>query len=55
MSLAEWQRDSPEIETDDHELERTYRQSLLDLAALRVLPDDVPSSGRCRAAACPGS
>jgi glycogen debranching enzyme len=41
MSLDEWHRDSPELDTDDHELERTYRQSLLDLAALRVRPDDV--------------
>src|SRR5205085_2982929 len=41
MSLEEWQRDSPDIETDDRELERTYHQSLLDLAALRVRPDDV--------------
>jgi glycogen debranching enzyme len=41
MSLDEWHRDSPELDTDDHELERTYRRSLLDLAALRVRPDDV--------------
>jgi glycogen debranching enzyme len=41
MSLEEWERDSPDVDADDHDLERTYRQTLLDLAALRVRPDDV--------------
>jgi glycogen debranching enzyme len=41
MSLDEWLEAAPQLETDDDELERTYRQSLLDLAALRIRPDDV--------------
>jgi glycogen debranching enzyme len=41
VSLDEWLRDAPELVTDDEGLERTYRQSILDLAALRVRPDDV--------------
>jgi glycogen debranching enzyme len=40
MSLDEWLEAAPELETDDDALERTYRQSLLDLAALRIRPDD---------------
>jgi glycogen debranching enzyme len=41
MSLDEWLADSPVLETDDYALERTYRQSLLDVAALRIRPDAV--------------
>jgi glycogen debranching enzyme len=41
MTLDEWLEDSPRLETDDPALERTYRQSLLDLAALRIRPDDL--------------
>ena len=41
MSLDEWLRDSPWLETDRPALGRTYRQSMLDLAALRVRPDDI--------------
>ena len=41
MTLDEWLDDAPNLESDDSALERTYRQSLLDLAALRVRPDDV--------------
>ena len=41
MSLDEWLDDAPEIETDHVALARTYRQSLLDLAALRIRPDDI--------------
>ena len=41
MSLDEWLEDSPRLETENPPLERTYRQSLLDVAALRVRPDDV--------------
>ncbi|TML18281.1 MAG: hypothetical protein E6G33_00350 [Actinobacteria bacterium] len=41
MSLDEWLGDAPELQTDDAAFERTYRQSLLDLVALRVRPDDV--------------
>jgi glycogen debranching enzyme len=41
MSLDEWLRDAPRLVTDRPGLERTYRQSILDVAALRVRPDDV--------------
>jgi glycogen debranching enzyme len=41
MSLDEWQRDAPELIAESPAFERTYRQSILDLAALRVRPDDV--------------
>lgn len=39
MSLDEWLDAAPKLETDDESLGRTYRQSLLDLAALRIRPD----------------
>jgi glycogen debranching enzyme len=39
VSLDDWLDDSPKLETDNRALERTYRQSLLDLAALRFRPD----------------
>jgi len=41
MSLDEWVEDAPDLVTDDEGFERTYRQSILDVAALRVRPDDV--------------
>jgi glycogen debranching enzyme len=41
MSLDEWLADSPDLEADDPVLRRTYRQSLLDIAALRIRPDEV--------------
>jgi glycogen debranching enzyme len=41
LSLDEWLQQAPELVTDDEKLGRTYRQSLLDLAALRVRPDDL--------------
>ncbi|MBW8741405.1 MAG: amylo-alpha-1,6-glucosidase [Acidobacteria bacterium] len=41
MTLDEWLRDIPYLETDKDALGRTYRQSILDLAALRVRPDAV--------------
>jgi glycogen debranching enzyme len=41
MSLDEWLDAAPLLETDDQALGRTYRQSLLDLAALRIRPDQV--------------
>jgi glycogen debranching enzyme len=41
MSLDEWLEDTPGLETDEDALRRTYRQSVLDLAALRIRPDDV--------------
>jgi glycogen debranching enzyme len=39
ISLDEWLEESPRLDTDNGPLERTYRQSLLDLAALRIRPD----------------
>jgi glycogen debranching enzyme len=41
VSLDEWLEQTPQLETDHDALERTYRQSNLDLAALRVRPDNV--------------
>jgi glycogen debranching enzyme len=43
ISLREWLAGAPQLETDDWQLASTYRQSLLDLAALRIRP-----SGRLR-------
>ena len=40
-SLDEWLNDSPYLEAEKPVIGRTYRQSLLDLAALRVRPDDI--------------
>ncbi len=45
LSLEEWLDDAPRLETDDEHLRHTYRQSLVDLAALRFRPlPDLPSS-----------
>jgi glycogen debranching enzyme len=41
QSLDEWLNTAPELTSANGALERTYRQSILDLAALRVRPDDV--------------
>jgi glycogen debranching enzyme len=41
MSLDEWIEDAPSLETDRDALGHTYRQSLFDLAALRIRPDNV--------------
>lgn len=41
VSLDEWLAKTPELITEHDVLERTYRQSNLDLAALRIRPDDV--------------
>jgi glycogen debranching enzyme len=41
MSLDEWLDDTPDLESDNSALARTYHQSMLDLAALRVRPDTV--------------
>jgi glycogen debranching enzyme len=38
--LDEWLREAPSLDAYDGALERTYRQSLLDLAALRIRPDE---------------
>ena len=39
QSLDEWIAEAPYLEAEDPSLGRTYQQSLLDLAALRVRPD----------------
>lgn len=39
--LDAWLDDAPDISSNDPALDRTYRQSLLDLAALRIRPDNV--------------
>jgi glycogen debranching enzyme len=44
VSLDEWLQNTPEIDTEHDALERTYRQSNLDLAALRIRPDNVTIS-----------
>src|SRR3954470_2827682 len=44
VSLDEWLATTPDLETDNDPLERTYKQSNLDLAALRVRPDNVTIS-----------
>jgi glycogen debranching enzyme len=41
MSLQEWLEEAPDLTAENAALQRTYRQSILDLAALRVRPDDV--------------
>jgi glycogen debranching enzyme len=41
MSLDDWLDGAPNLITDNPAFDRTYRQSLLDVAALRVRPDDV--------------
>lgn len=49
-SLDEWMADAPEIDTDSDAVAHTYRQTLLDLAALRFVPHvhvdaSVPAGG----------
>jgi glycogen debranching enzyme len=41
ISLDEWMYEAPELTCANPAVERTYSQSLLDLAALRIRPDDV--------------
>jgi glycogen debranching enzyme len=41
VSLDEWLEETPELQTENDALERTYRQSNLDLAALRIRPDSL--------------
>jgi glycogen debranching enzyme len=41
MALDEWLADTPFLEAGKDAVGRTYRQSVLDLAALRIRPDDV--------------
>jgi glycogen debranching enzyme len=41
MSLEDWLEAAPSLVTDNETIDQVFRQSLLDLAALRVRPDDV--------------
>jgi glycogen debranching enzyme len=41
QTLDAWLQTAPYLDADDATLGRTFRQSLLDLAALRVRPDDL--------------
>jgi glycogen debranching enzyme len=43
-SLSEWVREAPELVTSWRALDRTYRQSLVDLAALRFFPRMMPGA-----------
>jgi glycogen debranching enzyme len=43
-SLEEWLDAAPTLETDSDDLRRTYRRSLVDLAALRFYPESVPNA-----------
>ena len=48
--LAEWLADAPRLDTDSDDLRHLYRQSLVDLSALRFCPDPeagalVPAAG----------
>lgn len=50
LDLAGWLADAPQLETDCDDLRRLYRQSLVDLSALRFCPDPaadalVPAAG----------
>jgi glycogen debranching enzyme len=40
MTLDEWLADAPELDTSHDPLHHTYRQSVYDLAALRIRPDE---------------
>ena len=40
ISLEEWMRSAPTLDTDDDALVRTYQQSIADLAALRLRPNE---------------
>jgi glycogen debranching enzyme len=44
LSVDEWLEQTPELVTEHAALQRTYRQSNLDLAALRIRPDNVTIS-----------
>lgn len=50
LDLAEWLAEAPQLDTDCDDLRRLYRQSLVDLSALRFCPDPdadalVPAAG----------
>jgi N-terminal domain of (some) glycogen debranching enzymes len=55
VTLDAWLTRSPELITENSALQRTYRQSLLDLAALRVRPDEVRIHHAMPPAGCRGS
>jgi glycogen debranching enzyme len=40
MSLGQWLETAPELESDSDTLQHTYRQSLIDLASLRIRPQE---------------
>ena len=44
LSLAEWIEQAPELESDWDDLEHVYRQSLVDLAALRFYSEIIPGA-----------
>jgi glycogen debranching enzyme len=44
IGLDEWLAAAPRLDTGWDDLRRTYRRSLVDLAALRFYPDSVPDS-----------
>ena len=43
-SLEEWLDAAPRLECDSDDIRRSYRRSLIDLAALRFYPETVPDS-----------
>jgi glycogen debranching enzyme len=43
-TLEDWLGAAPKVDTDWHDLRQVYRRSLVDLAALRFYPENVPSS-----------
>jgi glycogen debranching enzyme len=43
-TLDDWLATAPRLETDWNDLDRIYRRSLIDLAALRCSPDSFPDS-----------
>jgi len=44
LSLSEWLEQAPELESDWDALEHIYRQSMVDLAALRFYSDIIPDA-----------
>jgi glycogen debranching enzyme len=41
MGVDEWLEDAPDLETECIPVEQTYRRTMLDLASLRIRPEDV--------------
>jgi len=44
VSLEDWLAGAPKVDTDWHELRQVYKRSLVDLAALRFYPENLPDS-----------